>query len=309
MHESRGHWPTECIFAFMHQFSSDQFVGLYDIPGYTVWRHGLDQQPIYDWHRKMLQTLQSRAPTERWLLKAPSHLTSLSFVFATYPDARVVVTHRDPLRVVGSLADMMATLRWMHSDHVDHAVAGGVPLHGPRDADGRGDRASATPATCPDDRIADVRYTDLVADPVGCVAGLYEQWGIELTGDVRTRPRGLRGGAAHGSGQRPRLPLRGHRARPGRAPAAGPALPGPLRRGLGGRGHEARAASTGRWARARTRVGRSVGQHPADEHVALEPAGGVEPVRACPGRGARSPSARRRPRTRTARRLFSAVVV
>ena len=74
MHESRGHWPTECIFAFMHQFSSDQFIGLYDIPSYTIWRCGLDQQPIYDWHRKMLQTLQSKAPTERWLLKAPSHL-------------------------------------------------------------------------------------------------------------------------------------------------------------------------------------------------------------------------------------------
>ena len=184
MHESRGHWPTECIFAFMHQFSSDQFVGLYDIPGYTVWRHGLDQQPIYDWHRKMLQTLQSKAPTERWLLKAPSHLTSLAFVFATYPDARVVVTHRDPLRVVGSLADTMATLRWMHSDHVDHAslvefLCMGLEMQmdvvsAQRDA---GD--------LPNDRIADVRYTDLVADPIGCVAGLYEQWGIELTGDVR----------------------------------------------------------------------------------------------------------------------------
>ena len=38
------------------------------------------------------------------------------------PDARVVITHRDPLRVVGSLADLMATLHSMHSDQVDHAV-------------------------------------------------------------------------------------------------------------------------------------------------------------------------------------------
>ena len=56
------------------------------------------------------------------MLKAPSHLSSLALVFATYPDARVVITHRDPLRVVGSLADMMATLHWMHSDHVDHEI-------------------------------------------------------------------------------------------------------------------------------------------------------------------------------------------
>jgi hypothetical protein len=186
MHENRGHWPTECIFAFMHQFSSDQFVGLYDIPGYTIWRSGLDHGPIYQWHRQMLQTLQSQAPTERWLLKAPSHLTSLAYVFATYPDARVVVTHRDPLRVVGSLADLMATLRWMHSDRVDHPsliefLAMGLEM--------QMDHVSAQrdAGDLPADRITDVRYTDLVADPVGCVAGLYDQWGIALTDDVRAR--------------------------------------------------------------------------------------------------------------------------
>jgi hypothetical protein len=186
MHESRGHWPTECIFAFMHQFSSDQFVGLYNIPDYTIWRSGLDHTPEYDWHRRMLLTLQSAAPTQRWLLKAPSHLSSLALVFATYPDARVVVTHRDPLRVVGSLADMMATLHWMHSDHVDHATLVQFLCMGlemqmnhvteQRDAGG-----------LPLDQIADVRYTDLIADPVGCVAGLYRQWGIDLTDDVRSR--------------------------------------------------------------------------------------------------------------------------
>ena len=75
----------------------------------------------------------------------------------------------------------MATLRWMHSDHVDHAalvefLCMGLEMQmdvvtAQRDA---GD--------LPADRIADVRYADLVADPVGCVAGLYERWGIELTG-------------------------------------------------------------------------------------------------------------------------------
>lgn len=186
MHENRGHLPTECIFAFMHQLSSDQFVGLYDVPSYTIWRAGLDQRPIYDWHRRMLQTLQWGAPTGRWLLKAPSHLTSLGLVFATYPDARVVVTHRDPLRVVGSLADLMATLRWMHSDHVDHASLVEFLCMG---LEMQMDHVSAQrdAGDLPDERIADVRYTDLVADPVACVAGLYERWDLPLTDEVRNR--------------------------------------------------------------------------------------------------------------------------
>ncbi len=124
MHENGGRLPTECIFSFAHQFSSDMYTGLYNVGQYTIWRSDQDQSPIYDWHKRHLQTLQwvAERPTPRWVVKAPSHLSALPLVFATYPDARVVITHRDPLRVIGSLADLMATLHWMHSDHVDHAV-------------------------------------------------------------------------------------------------------------------------------------------------------------------------------------------
>ena len=184
MHENRGHLPTECIFAFAHQFSSDQFIGLYNVPTYAIWRHGRDQAPIYDWHQRMLQTLQWGVPTGRWLLKAPSHLSSLDVVFATYPDARVVVTHRDPLRVVGSLADMMATLHWMHSDHVDHAtlvefLCMGLELQMDSVTKQRDS------GVLPDEQIDDVLYADLVADPVGCVKGLYEAWDLPVSEQFR----------------------------------------------------------------------------------------------------------------------------
>ena len=99
MHENGGRLPTECIFAFAHQFSSDIFTGLYNVADYTVWRSGQDQAPIYDWHKRHLQTLQwvAERPTTRWVVKAPSHLSALPLLFSTYPDARVVITHRDPL--------------------------------------------------------------------------------------------------------------------------------------------------------------------------------------------------------------------
>ena len=45
MHENGGRLPTECIFAFSHQFSSDVFTGLYNVADYTVWRSGVDQTP------------------------------------------------------------------------------------------------------------------------------------------------------------------------------------------------------------------------------------------------------------------------
>jgi len=183
MHENAGDLPTECIFAFAHQFSSDQFTGLYNVPSYTIWRSGIDQTPIYDWHRRMLQTLQWARPTERWVVKAPSHLSALPLVFATYPDARVVMMHRDPLRVMGSLADTMATLHWMHSDRVAYDtliefLCMGVEIQ--MNAVTKERDSGALPV----EQIADVRYLDLVADPVAVVRSLYAGWDLELTAEA-----------------------------------------------------------------------------------------------------------------------------
>ena len=188
MHENGGRLPTECIFAFAHQFSSDMFTGMYNVAAYTVWRSGVDQTPIYDWHKRHLQTLQwvAERPTPRWVVKAPSISPRSPLLFSTYPDARVVMTHRDPLRVIGSLADLMATLHFMHSDHVDYEVliqfmAMGLELQMDEVAKER------DAGTIPDDRIADVVYRDLVADPVGVIERLYAAWDLEVTAGFRTR--------------------------------------------------------------------------------------------------------------------------
>jgi hypothetical protein len=186
MHENGGHLPTECIFAFAHQFASDQFTGLYNVPSYTIWKSDVDLDPIYQWHRRMLQTLQWATPTERWVVKAPSHLSSLPLVFATYPDARVVITHRDPLRVVGSLADTMATLHWMHSDRVAHETLIEFLCMG-LELQMNAVTAERDSGTLPVDQIADVLYKDLVADPIGAVAHLYDEWGLELSDEASTR--------------------------------------------------------------------------------------------------------------------------
>ena len=182
MHENGGRLPTECIFAFAHQFSSDLYTGLYNVSDYTMWRSGIDQAPIYDWHKRHLQTLQwvGERPTPRWVVKAPSHLSALPLLFATYPDARVVISHRDPLRVIGSLSDLMATLHYMHSDHVDHAVlvefmALGLELQMDHVAAERDDGA------VPDDQITDVVYKDLVANPLGTIERLYAAWELPVT--------------------------------------------------------------------------------------------------------------------------------
>ena len=82
-----------------------------------------DQRPAYRYHRRFLQTLQSRGGPRRWLLKAPSHLFQLRTLFDVYPDALIIRTHRDPLETLPSAISLMGTLKWMRCREVDMSTA------------------------------------------------------------------------------------------------------------------------------------------------------------------------------------------
>lgn len=198
MHELAADLPTECIYLFAHDFASDMFVGEFDVPSYALWTATADLAHAYATHRRCLALLQSRHRGDRWVLKAPSHLARLATLFGTYPDARVIVTHRDPLRVLGSLASLMATLRRMRSDRVDRAgLAAGIAFGFAHLLDGV--MAARAAGELPADRIGDVRYADLVADPIGTVRRLYGGWGLPLARDVEERMRARLGAMRHGT--------------------------------------------------------------------------------------------------------------
>ncbi|MDZ7784109.1 MAG: sulfotransferase [Halioglobus sp.] len=184
MHELGPTLPTECIYIFAHQFATDKFTGEFFVPSYAIWNATHDLTPAYDYHRRFLKMLQWRNHGARWVLKTPSFLNNLGKLYATYPDARVVIAHRDPLRVIGSLANLMGTLQRMRSDQVNfqlqiEGMAAGFAAMLERMTAARHDGALAGRP------IVDVRYSELVADPLGTVERLYEGWGLSLSADAR----------------------------------------------------------------------------------------------------------------------------
>jgi hypothetical protein len=189
MHEHGAELPSECIYLFAHEFATDMFTGFFQIPSYTMWMATRDQTPLYARHRRLLQLLQWRRPAQRWVLKAPSHMNHLRELFATYPDARVVITHRDPLQVLGSLANLMASLRWTRSDRVDYqAVVAAMAFgHAYLAEQVMKQRDSGA---LPEDQILDVRYCDLVADPAGTVRAIGAWQGAPLGADAEAAIRG-----------------------------------------------------------------------------------------------------------------------
>jgi len=123
------------------------------------------------------------------VLKAPSHLGALAQLFAEYPDARVVVTHRDPLAVLPSVASILYATAWVRSDAVEaQAVLGWFT---PETCLALLDAMSALRDTgaVPAGRFCDVRFGDLMAKPIETLAAVYERFGIPLRAEAETRMR------------------------------------------------------------------------------------------------------------------------
>jgi hypothetical protein len=139
-------------------------------------------------HKLVLQILQRRFSDVQWVLKSPVHMRSLPTVLSVYPDARVAITHRDPLRILPSLTSLVVALRYAHSDAVDFAEIGRYESdlwHGILDRlVTLSDDGTLDPA-----RVHHERYADFLDDPLNAVAALYVHLGMKLTDDAARRMR------------------------------------------------------------------------------------------------------------------------
>lgn len=129
VHPVDSQFPQECIQITAHVFQSPRFSDMYDIPSYRQWLGDNGYAEAYKFHKRFLQHLQSQASQSqagygRWVLKAPEHVFALDALQGVYPDARFVFVHRDPLRVVASVARLTEVLRTPFAHHVDQLRTG-----------------------------------------------------------------------------------------------------------------------------------------------------------------------------------------
>ncbi|MBV8949669.1 MAG: sulfotransferase [Actinobacteria bacterium] len=209
MHELASNLPCECVHFLMYDFSGPYWGMIYDTPTFTGWQleHLESLGRVYRLHRRMLQTFAHEAPDptpRRWLLKSPFHVGSLPALFAEYPDARVIHTHRDPRKFLASLVSILSAVRFMRSDAIDvAALANAMELAYQMYLDGA--ITQRVEGAVPDDRIVDLHFVDLMEDPVAGLRAVYEALGLnwpDRHGDVITRylrdkPKGKHGTHAY----------------------------------------------------------------------------------------------------------------
>ncbi|MGA9756026.1 MAG: sulfotransferase [Desulfobaccales bacterium] len=176
--------PQECIAITSHDFRSYSFETMAAVHSYRAWHDRQDKRPEYEFHRQFLQHLQWRCPGQRWVLKAPGHLLALEALLQVYPDACVLMTHRDPLKVLASCASFTEVLRSAFSDRVDKvSMARQV---GQRWEEGAGLAVKYRQAGNLGGQLFDVQYLELVRDPISMARRIYEHFDLELTAAAET---------------------------------------------------------------------------------------------------------------------------
>lgn len=187
MHRMGAQLPQECVRITAGDCKSAIFAAQWRVPSYMRWLiEEADMSSAYAYHRMTLQLLEWKCPGERWVLKSPGHLWCPDALLAAYPDACLVQTHRDPLRILSSLSSLETVLRKMTSDDVDHPsiarewsawLAKGYE----RSVDFR--ERSALPAS----RVVDLHFREFIADPIAVVRRLYGRFEIELLPETEAK--------------------------------------------------------------------------------------------------------------------------
>ena len=159
-----------------------------------------DQTASYAYMKTVLQIMQWYRPRERWVLKSPQHLEQIGPLMTTFPDASIVVTHRDPVAVVQSTITMVTygartayrtpNPEWYRDYWIDRI---GRLL----------DASIRDRHLLPADRTTDVYFHEYMADEMGTLQRIYDAAGIEFTDSARAEIAAYQ--AAHPRGKEGRV--------------------------------------------------------------------------------------------------------
>ncbi|OAN59356.1 MULTISPECIES: sulfotransferase family protein [unclassified Sphingobium] len=180
MHHEDADSPTECQFSMAPSFCAQYYDSVLNIPSYQNWLFSTSYLPAFRYQKRLFQLLQENNGGQ-WTLKNPWHPLFLNDLTTIYPDAQLVMTHRDPADVVASACSLVYQVRKMFSDDVDPVEVGRSQL---RTFDLMIERMLAYRAAHGWDAIHDIQYDQQLADPIGEMRRLYARFDTPLTAEA-----------------------------------------------------------------------------------------------------------------------------
>lgn len=180
-HPMMAEWPEEEMLLLNHSFCGFSPLGLYHVPSYYDWfLHG-DKRYGYRSMADMLRLISAdrQAPEGRpWLLKNPQHMLDLGILMETFPDARLIFTHRDPIKTVGSIMSLVWYYAVQHTDRPCRAQIRDVWLDF---CEQMARRCMGARESIPAAQQIDIQYADMNRDWRTTMHRIYDFIGLEFT--------------------------------------------------------------------------------------------------------------------------------
>lgn len=184
MHEVEPTGPAENHDLHGMTFRTHAFDGISRNPRYHDWWQVQDLTPAFEYQRRVAKLLQWRCPPNRWHFKSPPDLFALDVIRAVFPGARIIWTHRDPLKALASISSFEAHLWRMCSDEIRFSDVGPHLLEVWQEGTRRAIRARDDLG---DLAVLDVSFSEFRDDQLGVVSQIYEWLGLDLTGSTKDR--------------------------------------------------------------------------------------------------------------------------
>ena len=201
IHTKSGRLVEECYPLLERSFTCINLALFVAQAEYQQWLWSATPDTIdaaYQFYRQQLQVLQLHYPPLRWVLKAPAHVPFLDAFARTFPDAKIVYTHRDPTALVGSTASLLTAARSISYRTIDPKEIGQEALDL---VDEMTKRVMRARAMMPANSFFDVQYERLTGDTTSVLQDIYTFIGLEFDDDIRAHAKQwLAAGAAERRG-------------------------------------------------------------------------------------------------------------
>lgn len=109
-HPMDADWAEEETLLLNHSFCGFYGLAHFDMPSYRAWYLASDKADSYRYMAQLLKLVawaRGADAGQPWMLKAPPHMLALDALLTVFPDARVVFTHRDPVKTTGSTMSLV----------------------------------------------------------------------------------------------------------------------------------------------------------------------------------------------------------
>lgn len=175
--------PDEEVMIMGQLFCSTMAEGTWHVPSYARWLMEHSRTRAYPELKQVLQSLQFQDKSrkgKKWVLKTPGHLMALDAVLANFPEAKIVMTHRDPIQTVPSYCSMMSAVYHMTSTIDDRKIGDYWKLRWKELLD----LFMSTRKQSGGGRFIDVDYRRQVADSAAVGEEVLAKAGVEITPEV-----------------------------------------------------------------------------------------------------------------------------